>query len=414
MRVLVVSNLYPPYSIGGYEQACHDTVEGLRERGHHVEVLTSTYGLSRASATQGVHRLVPLHAHWAGGGERLGSLRELWRWNVGNMRSLATLFHIVRPEIVYVWNMQGLPASLLTATQRTGTPIVFNLQDTWLLDLPRRDHWLATWDYRSRSYMRTAIKGVLRLAIEPVIPTHFPALDGESVQYISHAFASLYADEGWHFARERVIYNGLDLDRFAATPRVWIGETRKLLFMGRLAVEKGVHVAIEALALLVQQYGRDVATLTVVGTSNDIDYQERLRQMVRAHGLDGLVDFRGCVPHAETAAVYAAHDILLFPSSWIEGFSLVLLEALACGLPVVGTTTGGSAEILRDAETALTVPPENAQALSSAVARLIDTPSLAWQLGVMGAHVVREQFDQRHILAQVEHFLCEAVGVQRP
>jgi len=413
VRILVISNLYPPYTIGGYEQACRDTVEGLRERGHHVEVLTSTYGLSRPAASRGVHRLISPFADWTGGAERPSSWQELWRWNVGSARSLATLFHVVRPDVVYVWSLRGLPSSLLIATQRAGMPIVFNLQDPWLLELPGRDHWVATWNYRSHSPLRVAAKAVLRSAIEPVASTRFPVLVGASAQYASHAFASLYAEEGWHFVRERVIYNGLDLAQFAVTPGVWSGGTCRLLCIGRLVAEKGAHVAIEALALLVQRRGHAVATLTIVGTSNDTDYQERLLRMVRAYGLDGLVEFRGAVPHAETAAVYAAHDILLFPSSWIEGFSLVLLEALACGLAVVGTTTGGSAEILRDAETALTVPPEDAEALARAVGLLLDDPALARRIATTGARTVREQFDQRHIVTQVEQFLRETAGAHR-
>ena len=70
MRILIVSNLYPPHHIGGYELGCRDVVEGLKARGHEVKVLTSTYGVGKRKCDGDVHRwletdlLRKIHGRW--------------------------------------------------------------------------------------------------------------------------------------------------------------------------------------------------------------------------------------------------------------------------------------------------------------------------------------------------------------
>jgi len=411
VRILVLSNLYPPYTIGGYEQACRDTVEDLRDRGHHVEVLTSAYGLQRPTSADGIHRLLRLDPFWLPERVRDG-LPALFAHNVSGYKTLKRLLRSVRPDVVYVWNMAGLTISLLTGAQRAALPIVLNIQDKWLLDM-RRDPWFAAWTYQSRSTARAALKAMLRVLVDPLVPTRLPALRSESAQYVSAAFAALHTWHGWSFARERVIYNGIDTQVFAATRRELIMRPYKLLFVGQLAPGKGAHTAIEAVAILVRQLGRDAVTLTIVGGGHDTVYQQRVHWLAHASALEDIVRFVGPVARPDTAALYADHDVLLFPSSWIEGFSLVLLEALASALPVVGTTTGGSAEILEDGRTGLVVPPDDVMALARQVARLIDDPRLAQRLGETGAAVVRQRFDRRHVIDEVEGYLSEAVSMAR-
>jgi glycosyltransferase involved in cell wall biosynthesis len=86
------------------------------------------------------------------------------------------------------------------------------------------------------------------------------------------------------------------------------------------------------------------------------------------------------MPRNRLGATYAAADAVLFPVRWPEPFGLVPLEAMACGTPVAGVAAGGAAGHLRDAETALVVPPENPPALAAAVARLAADPALRHRL----------------------------------
>jgi len=411
MKILAIISLYPPYALGGYEQACRDTVEGLRERGHRVEVLTSMYGVDRQIVAQGIRRVLRSEPFWQGGAYRTTGFIPLLRWHLQSNRYLRALLKAVRPDVVYVWQMIGLPMSLLATVQRAGIPVVVNVQDAWVLETMPADSWVCFWRKRPTNIIRRSVKAVLRYPIDSVVSTRLPDLRQESVHYVSKAFAGIYAANDYYFARERIIYNGIDVSHFVPATRAPRRPTR-LLFLSRLNPEKGAHVAIVALALLGKELGRDTATLTVVGDSHDQEYKKQLHALVDEHDLHNLVTFHGAVPRAETAAIYNAHDIFIFPSSWLESFGLVLAEAMACGLPVVGTTPGGSAEILEGGVTGLAIPPEDAGALANGVRRLIGDPALAQRLAKNGLERVHATFDQRTIIKHVDAYLHEVVGAQ--
>lgn len=415
MRILVISNLYPPHAVGGYEEACRDTVEGLRSRGHRVEVLTSAYGVARPRSEQGIHRLLQLDTAFLNEQPfHSRSLVSLWQWNRRSAAALHRLLRRLRPDVVYVWNVLGLPMGLPTMAQRGGFPIVWMLQDIWMVDNMRRDPWVVAWNYRSRSATRRMAKASLRRCVDHFLPTRLPNFERTSAHYASTALATYYRQQGRRFRRERVIPNGIDRDTYSPIAREWEAGPRKLLFMGRLEAGKGAHTAIEALALLLHQRGPLTATLTLVGASYDRPYRKMLYDLIHDHGLDAAVTIHAAVPRAATAAIYAEHDILLFPSRWIEGFGLVVLEALARGLPVVGTALGGTADMVRDDVTGLVAPPEDAGALAMRVGDLLADPALARRLSEAGVEMVCRQFDRRHVNAQVEDYLHGVVAPGGP
>ena len=86
------------------------------------------------------------------------------------------------------------------------------------------------------------------------------------------------------------------------------------------------------------------------------DYDKEIELLVRSLGLERSVRFTGLIPRERLPEIYKQHGTLIFPSVWDEPFSITLLEAMSSGLAVVGTTTGGSAELLADGVNALTFP----------------------------------------------------------
>jgi LmbE family N-acetylglucosaminyl deacetylase len=98
MKILVVTNSYPPHHVGGYELGCRDVVEKLRLRGHDVHVLTGTLGVEGAPGTDaaGVERILRVEA----GGVRKGKWKEC--------RKLAGVLEKFQPDAVYFWNIGGI------------------------------------------------------------------------------------------------------------------------------------------------------------------------------------------------------------------------------------------------------------------------------------------------------------------
>jgi glycosyltransferase involved in cell wall biosynthesis len=159
-----------------------------------------------------------------------------------------------------------------------------------------------------------------------------------------------------------VIHHGVELELFPFRPRA---EPRgRLIYSGRISAQKGIAVAIEALELL------PGASLTLIGPRDPAFVEDPPER----------VAIRPPVPRGQLARVYGAHDVLVFPVLWNEPWGLVPLEAMAVGLPVIATGTGGGAEYLEHERNCLLVEPGDARGLADAADRLLTDSSLSGRL----------------------------------
>lgn len=133
-----------------------------------------------------------------------------------------------------------------------------------------------------------------------------------------------------------VIPNGVDTDIFHPGEPLDTNGGLRVLTVARLIRRKGIEHLIDALG----QLGDDRATLTIVGEGN-----QRGALEARAAGCDGRVRFLGAVPHEQLPAVYRTHDVFVLPSL-NEGMSNTVLEAMASGMPILMTRTGGAQELV--------------------------------------------------------------------
>jgi glycosyltransferase involved in cell wall biosynthesis len=174
------------------------------------------------------------------------------------------------------------------------------------------------------------------------------------------------------------------------------------LYAGRLAPTKGVHTAIRALGCLGPS--RDSVRLDVLGRG-DPDYERSLRRLVDDLGLSRHVTFREGVARDQMPSILAEYDVLIFPSEWEEPLARMPMEAMAAGLAVVGTTTGGSGELLRHDENALTFRAGDPVNLADQVRRLLHDPVLCRRLADTGRADVQARFTIDRMVTDLECFL---------
>jgi glycogen(starch) synthase len=403
LRILVVSDRYPPLSIGGYEIACHAVTERLRARGHDVRVLTSSYGLPRPRIDGHVARV--LHRF-----QDTPSLARLGALEIADRREVRGAARW-RPDAVYAWNLRQLFPSLHVLLGALGAPLVYNIQDIWIPGhLEEAEEQRAVWLRPGSSPVKAAAKTVLRRFLSLRDPGWLSRiapgdLDLRHVVFCSRFRQREHVARGLPLGESVVIPNGVDRGLFGSAPRD-PHDGLRLLFVGRLVQTKGAHIAIEALRHLVDR-GRSGVELTLVGLSaHPFEYEASLRARVEALGLGGRITWQAGAPHAELPALYRRHDVLLFPSIGDEGLPVAMLEAMASGLAVIGTTTGGSAEILADGETGLVFPPGDAAALAAAVERLLLRPEERQALALAGTRLVAERFDLETIADQTSEHLA--------
>ncbi len=194
------------------------------------------------------------------------------------------------------------------------------------------------------------------------------------------------------WAKIHVVRCGLDTERFVphSEPRQQAGrEHFRLLSVGRLAPEKGHALLLEAVGQAVQQ-GIDLSC-TIVGDGPERTPLERL-----AHRLDinDRVTFVGAVGLDNILRYYDAADAFVL-ASFAEGLPVVLMEALAKGLPVIATHIMGIPELIQDGVSGLLVVPGRATELAEAIARLATDPALRARIGASGRERVCREFDVR-------------------
>lgn len=412
MRILFISAFYPPPVVGGWEQLVEEINQHLTARGHTTHVLTSTHGSNTISELEtGVDRLLILEsdlAHYNPVQSFLGRKQRL-RINLHHTREAIVRFN---PDIVFVhvmWNLSsGIP---WLAEQLCPGRVVYYVANDWPYAADTHtDYWRQaarrlTHRLPKRLLAAVALKTIAREARD------FP-LQFQRVLCVSQAVRNdllrntKIAPEAMH-----VVYNGIDLDAFA--PKRPLGDQGArsgrlaLVYAGSLVPHKGVRTAIEAMGHLHHTVGPDDVHLTVVGSGHP-DYEANLRDMVRREELGACVQFRGRVPREEMPDLLRQFEALIFPSTWQEPLARMVQEAMAAGLVVIGTTTGGTSEILFEGETGLTFEPEDARQLARQIERLRHDPSLRLRLSQNAQDRVRRDFDICRTVNQIEQHLVWA------
>jgi glycogen(starch) synthase len=406
MRILVVSNFYPPHYIGGYELGCRDVVEALKSRGHQIKVLTSTHGVPEARVEGDVYRWLRTGGEEPRPKGRVGIAARLLQKEWTNQNSFRALVEAFDPELVYVWNPVGISLSLARVAEEMRLPLCYLVSDRWLAQAPAEDLWLNFTGQPPRGIKR--FRGMVFRSIGRVLRLSFGQVPYSNVQFTSRHLMEQAIGSGKTIGNAMVIHWGIDTTQFSCKPIV-TDEASRLLYVGQVMPHKGVHTAIEALKVLRDEYQAASVTLDIVGGSTDPDYVERLHGTVREYGLEKAVRFRGSVAREDLPRIYHEYDVLIFPSAWDEPFSITLLEAMSSDLPVVGTATGGSGEILEDGVNALVFPKESPRECAAHIARLLHDPALLQRLRLAGRSTVEQRFGFQTMVDAIEASIYAAV-----
>jgi colanic acid/amylovoran biosynthesis glycosyltransferase len=209
----------------------------------------------------------------------------------------------------------------------------------------------------------------------------------------------------------RTLYNGVDLEKFRPGPAA-AREPGLVLGVGRLIEKKGFCHLVEACRIL-RASGRELRCEIVGGG----ELRERLERQIADARLEGVVTLAGSRSQEELLDHYRRAELVVMPAvvgsdGNRDALPTVLLEALACGVPVIASRLTGIPEIVDDGENGYLVEPGDAPALSAAMERLLEDPSLRARFGAAARAKAERCFDLRRNAAVLRGLFAESVGLR--
>lgn len=435
MKILFISNDFPPHRWAGTETYTAGLARGLQARGHEVQVLCggewtvgeSYWGGSSEEQYQGIP-VCRLHVNWTKAPDPFGYLYD----NPEIADFVRDYLAKMQPDLVHITSCERLSASVIRAAKAAQVGVVLSLTDFWFLcpriNLLRADGencngQTSAWEctrclaqnakiYRWPRLMLSE-EGVSQL-INAV--SRFPLLTRqrglrgmigdmeERKRTLRELFGTAdYRITASRFVRDTFLQNGFDqpiklqpyghdIDWLADYPGKRPSQRLRIGFIGQLIEAKGVHLLLQAVALLQERYGDQIEVLIYGNPKNAIEYSDYLFTLATDRT---NIQFRGVYAHQESGAVFAEIDVLVVPSLWYD-FPLIIHEAFAANTPVIATNLAGMAEAVEHEVNGLLFERGDVEGLALQLRRCLDEPTLLHRLqsGIKPVKTINQEINE--------------------
>lgn len=428
VKILVLTHLYPPHHAGTYDLRCQTQTDALKLRGHTMHVLTSKHGMNNEQRGGDVERRLILNGVYDH--KPITRFRELRAAEVQNHTVLRETIAAFKPDLIHVYSLHGLSKSFVFALRNSRLPTVYDVADGWLSEGIRNDLWLRWWNRPGASVIRLfaelfgqrnkldhlaptrMMKGYDRippLYADPtsITPGSISAFRFDRIYFCSHSLKQEAEQAGFKVSHAEVIYPSIPTQSFVGEVKPAYAPAAKLLLVSNLDERSGAMTALKALQLLRED--KVNVTLSVFGRG-DSNYIAQLRSFAAQNQL--TVEFLSMSNiNKDLPAVYRKHDALLHTTEWNEPYSVTPLEAMASGLPVVGTAAGGAGEMFRHGDIALTYMPGDEGELASRIQQLMQQPELRVKIAENGQQEVLAKYNETAVTDRIENYLQTSLEV---
>lgn len=411
MRILILTNHYPPSAVGSYEIQCLQATHGLISRGHQVHVLCGQSQAGKPSPELGriVERKLAFYPDDTAPASRFMSLFRIVRANIEALRRTIRKFH---PEAILVWGMKGLPHSLLMEAERSAVPCVYVIYDHWLGNAPGKDPWYSYWNEDDADRPALLRNFLRRLRLDKSVYSRAPFGDVRDISFEHVCFCSNTLREetarniGRDFSHTKVIPCSIipsEIKSRSGQPAA----PRRLLYAARLSEEKDPFTALKAV-LELRRRGYEEFTLDLIGRG-DVNYESSLHDYVRRYQLGGSVSFKPMNDELIRNNIHL-YDFLIFTSKYPEPFPLIHLKAMAAKVPVISTLEGGTSELIRDGENGIAFRTSDPKDLTDKILHLADDRDLRERIADAAYTEAVGKYSLKQIVPRFESLLNEAVS----
>lgn len=435
MKVLIITNDYPPSGNELYKTRCCAVVQALREQGHTVAVLTSDSELKHAlpdgSQVQRTLKLSPA-------GESSAGMTQEDLWNCTAIeKALARL----QPDVIHVWSLSGFSCNVLLHLQQLKLPVVYDVADTGLVDLLDSAGLRPWWQWPSRN-ARIA-QHHSSLGLWPTFSRNFTAKRfawphvyfandytknamlerGHAVEHApiipcyyetpTHPQPKRNQELGARHVR-RCPGEGGSLEQASGPIMTRLlpkdlqqghGKSTKLMWVGDFSQQHDPMTAINAFKGLVSE-GNKQATLHMYGTQA----MEHVQPVIHALGLEARIQLSPLLTD-QAHADYAQHDALIFTHTHAAATPTTVVHAMAAGLPVIAARNGSIPEMVKNDFNGLTFNTGDVEDLQQKIHTLLTMKDKGAILGRNGVDYVHRSLKKDAIIRQIEAYLLQAVAL---
>jgi glycosyltransferase involved in cell wall biosynthesis len=391
MRIALVSQEYPPETgSGGIGTQTHQKAHGLAARGHEIYVVSHSTDEKRHENRHGQVQVIRIPG-WDG---QLCIESEAVRWLTYSTCVAAELdrLHARVPLDLIEFPDWGSEAyvHLLNRNDENRIPTAIHLHGPLVMFA----HALGWPEINSEFFRvcRVMEETCLRLA-EAVFSSSRCSADWCARHY------------GLDSESTPILHTGIDTQLFRPLP-VSKHERPTIVFVGRIERNKGADVLVDAGCRLADEYPN--LRIRLIGRANPKAATE-LSQKALAAGHPKLLEFTGYVGHDELPMELSRAHVFAAPSEYEGGPGFVYLEAMACGLPVMGCRGSGVSEVIEDGITGFLVPPHDIDALQNTLAQLLADETLRMKMGRAAREHVEREAQSEDCLDRLESFYCDVV-----
>ena len=363
LKILVITNLYPPQELGGYGRSIFDFALNLSCMGHQTYVVTSNapYLGGDLKGERSVNRGLLLKGSYEGQVSAIADADQLTAISAHNLELVSDVINDFQPDTALLGNMDFLGPDLLQLLAGRAIPI-------W--------HHYGFSDPSALPYPVTCMPPP-SCGYQPLANSYFTA---RSLASTLSAFGPL-----------PVIYPGAQTHLYADINPPSLGGPLRIAFAGLLMGVKGPHVLLEALARL-KSLGVPF-TCELAGGWIDNHFYQQLVDYAHSAGIAQSIHFLGKLERYQLRELFSRNQIFVFPSTWEEPFGISQVEALAAGLLVVSSGTGGAGETVHDDINGRRFRPSDSQHLAAILHEIYCQPAEHEPLRSRGRRLAQSHFD---------------------
>ena len=382
-RICLVTHFFPPH-IGGIEKVSYEQSKRLTEAGYEIDVLTSKTKGQNKHPAKGIRVFAYPSLKIA---EIFGIPYPIL--TVKAYKKFAKI--IKKCDLVHAHGHVYMSSYLAgKLAKKYKKPFIVTQHNTFI----DYKSWLNTLEHLNDV---TIGKSVLKRA------DRIFTVSKETMKYVLR----LGADK----AKTSVMYNGVDTNCFYSVQKeksrkkLGLPKNRKIIFSARRLVYKnGLDTLIESAHLVAQDNPDILFVVAGNGPSRKL-IENRIKEL----GIEDNIKLTGFVPDEQLPVYYNAADYFVLPSGSGEGLPLVLLEAMACGLPVIATTVGGTPEIIEHMKNGVLVPPRNPEAIAEALSKLLAQENLGKKIGEEAKKKIQNRFSWEENVRQLKEAYSQLI-----